>query len=64
MYNRGILASFLSFSYRRLWTSRFWCIKGPQQWTTTKVPLKLLLTFISVVCVYLCFISSILGHAN
>ena len=46
MYNRGILASFLlSFSYHRLWTSRFRCIKGPQQWTTTKVPLKLLLTF-------------------
>ena len=29
---QGILASFLlSLSYRRLWTTRFWSIKGPQQ---------------------------------
>ena len=29
---QGILASFLlSLSHRRLWTTRFWSIKGPQQ---------------------------------
>ena len=30
--NQGISASFSSLlSYRRLWTTRFWSIKGPQQ---------------------------------
>ena len=62
---QGILASFLLLlSYHQLQTTRFHSIKIPQRWTTTKVPLKLLQTFISVVSVYLCFISSILGHTN
>ena len=48
---QDILASLLSLSHHRLWTTRFWSIKGPQQSFNSFIP-------------YSCWVYNVAGQRN